>query len=194
MAHLVAPQNDARLHQGDIFRDVRVPVVTGIELRDDALIPKVELHSPSWVLVASQECDLEQDAAARATRDDPGREPSVRADKILRGVLIIPGWPEDQYIAGKYIDDLDTELNRGDRRRIRQHGDARRYYVASDELLELDPPEGLIFDMKLHSMVPARFGEEHWLDRRVATLDHPWKEHMSRAFVDFFGRVALPDE
>jgi len=105
-------------------------------------------------------------------------------------MVVIPGWDEDDVSSGRYLDTA-PEIRRSALEALRRNENPRLYHVKSqDGLLVGD----VVFDMNLFSTVPPAFAEAHWTGNRVAALQSPWREHMSRHFTNYLSRIALEGE
>jgi hypothetical protein len=141
---------------------------------------RVDLETYRFAVVVNQDCDLEQDHAARALGS---------ADKLLPSVLFLPAVP---------FEDLRAALDRDIWRRIAKNKDERYQFlqrvVAEDDAQNEGLP-ALGIDFKRCFTIPTdellfRFREANaWRRTRLTT---PWAEQLSSRFAYYYARVALP--
>ena len=173
------------LESGLILRDVKLP-----EYRRDA--EGQVLHSPTdfdWLVVVSQECDLERDRKdRRKKRDDAG---FTKESNLLRIVFVCPAFPEERVLSGNYVPGARRWGHRDSALLKKRDGDERYH--------RLRPFEGrfdqLLVDFKLVTGAhPTYLGS--WIDSRpesaVATLVPPFRDRLIQRFVGYLGRIPEP--
>lgn len=187
--HLAPPPAGSRMHQGDLIRDVEVPLLVGTQTRDGERAPLVELRKVPWLMVGAQDCDLELDFLARNNLPASEGGTPVSGDKTIWGMLVAPGWPAEDVYAGVYVDGV-SRIPNARKLAIERHDAPRFYHVGTDDLTE---HQALVFDLKYFSTVPPAWAEAEWHGARVARLNSPWREHMLQHITNYLGRVALPE-
>lgn len=134
-----------------------------------------------YVVVLSQDCDLEQDYARRA---------NGATDNLLASILFCAAAPAD--------DDFrhGVGLNSNEWKKVRQNNDPRFHFIraaaADVDAAAMGFPE-LVVDFKQHFAVPtleAYYAIE--TARRRCRLVTPYVEHLSGRFTAQLSRVALP--
>lgn len=177
------------LEHSAIYRSVELPEVraTGGEQAQVAL-----RHYP-WIVVLTQECDLQFDGLAR--RGMPlkeGAEP-VKKHNVLSGILLCPAFLQEHVLAGIYVEEA-KKWSGIEKKILLQNRDERYHLLPAGEGLL---PESLVLDFKLitscHPDYLQAWVDEHQ-DSVVAVLNTPWKERLTQRFVNYFGRVAEPEE
>jgi len=177
------------VEQTAIIRDVAVPEVR--ERQDDRA--SVSYTRYSWLVILTQDCDLQFDRLARRGEPlRPGGAP-IKRDKLLRSILACPAFAQDRVLAGTYLED-GTKWN-SDERKTLLRNQADRYHVLTQEEPSLTAP--LILDFKLILAVHPEYLEQ-WVGQNpesvVAVLNAPYRDRLTQRFVNYFGRIAEPDE
>jgi hypothetical protein len=146
-----------------------------------------EIRHP-YAIVATQDCDLEQDFNAR--KSQPSTDKSV-ADKLIPNVLLLEAISVTELLANLSGSDI--------RKRVRQNKDERYHVLQKVEAR--DDAEGaglpsLGVDFKRFFTVPT---DELYVQlrsnaKRRTCLASSYLEHLSNRFAAFQSRVALPVE
>lgn len=147
---------------------------------------EVEFIRHPYALIISQDCDLDQDFAARfPTVGEP------ELDKFLPNVLFC------EASTAEAIYGLTRPKGRDIWKRILQNNDQRYHFLqrvqSSEDALALGLPE-LCIDFKRHFSIPT---DEVYARLRLGTkrrsqLLSPYLEHFASRFSHFLSRVALP--
>lgn len=176
------------IEQTAILRDVPLPEVhfrAGEEAR-------VSLTKYSWLVVLNQECDLRFDHLARAGEPSRAGGSPVKKDKLLRSMLLCPAFPQDRVLAGTYIQDATKWA--GNEKRMLEQNRHERYHSLPAEGPMTEP---LMLDFKLivaaHPDYLEQWVEEH-PESVVAVLCPPYRDRLIQRFVNYFGRIAEPEE
>jgi hypothetical protein len=176
------------IQQTAILRDVPLPEVhfrTGEEA-------SAILSSYPWLIVLNQDCDLQLDRLARAGEPLRAGGPPVKKDKLLRSVVLCPAFPRDHVLAGTYVEDA-TEW-RGTQKDILLQNRHERYHVLPVEGPVTEP---LVLDFKLIAAVHPDYLQQ-WIEQHpasvVAVLCPPYRDRLVQRFVNYFGRIAEPEE
>lgn len=152
----------------------------------------VSLTRYSWLVVLNQECDLQFDQLARAGEPLRAGGSPVKKDKLLRSVVLCPAFPRDHVLAGTYVEDA-TEW-RGTHKNILLQNRHERYHVLPVEGPVTEP---LVLDFKLIAAVHPEYLQQ-WIEQHpasvVAVLCPPYRDRLIQRFVNYFGRIAEPEE
>jgi hypothetical protein len=177
-----------RIEQTAILRDVLLPEVHF--RRDEGA--SASLTRYSWLVVLNQDCDLQFDRLARAGQPLRPGGPPVNKDKLLRSVVLCPAFPQDHVLAGTYVEDA-TEW-RGTQKDILLQNRHERYHVLPAEGPVTEP---LVLDFKLITAVHPEYLQQ-WIEQHpasvVAVLCPPYRDRLIQRFVNYFGRIAEPEE
>jgi hypothetical protein len=148
--------------------------------------PEMEEIRHPYVIVVTQDCDLEQDHRARTSAESP----AIPIEKLMPNILFVQAVTWQELIAG-------LPKGKDIMKRVMQNKD-ERYQVIE----QIDAPvdaagEGvpaLGVDFRRCFTVPT---DEVYVQlssnaRRRCRLNSPYLEHFSKRFADFLNRVALP--
>jgi hypothetical protein len=174
---------EPRLHQGDILRDVVVleRVVEGEEGLE------IQNRTLPYVVVLTQDCDLEQDFCSRA---DPNR---MDCDKFLLTVLMCPAYPAAKLREGTHLgDEHPMQRLNGDLWKRAKANQSYRYHFLETET-SVQVPE-LVLDFKQYFTLPRDEACKYAVaPHYVATANAIFRENLCRRFADYLTRIALPE-
>ncbi len=178
-----------RLHQGDIFRDLTIDLQKRADEGSTDIVV-VEYLLPYCVLV-TQDCDLEQDWVNRAEKR------TIKRDKYLRHLLLLPAYPAEQLRTGTHIKDNPEDsawvmetFNSEKWRLVISNQNARYHYIAGDSELQL--PD-LAVDFKHYTTIPRDQMYERAGELYRGTISALFREELSNRFAHYLSRIALPD-
>jgi hypothetical protein len=181
---LYAPSQGGPLRQGEILSDlIETRTVSGSK----GQAPQVDLVSHPYVVVLSQDCDLDLDFQARNSPEAV----SHPDDKLLPSVLLCQATSAT---------DLRSHLSDSQIwKQITQNKNKRYQYLRSVPA-EVDALGTGIFDLGIDFKRYFATSTEHvYLQlqgpaKRRSKLQSPYLEHLSSRFAYFLSRVALPEE
>lgn len=184
---IYAACDEEQLRQGEILSDL-----TQVKLDVDSLGRNepafIEVSHP-FVIILTQDCDLESDYRARKSEDDP--------IKFLPSVLLCPLREADETKRPG-----PQKLNRDMRNQVHNNKNERYHYLRAVEEHQDVGRRGLhatILDFKRYFTIPTdelyrRLSDDADIVRRRCRLNTPFAEHLSCRFFYFQMRVALPEE
>lgn len=170
-------------------------VLKGAEIPEYKFGPEgAAQHSPTvfeWVVVVSQQCDLERD---KADRDAAVADPNfTKQSNLLRMVLVCPAFPLSSVQSGTYLSGA-KHYNGAEKRLLDRDGEERYH------LLRPEPPalaEPLVVDFRLvtgaHPAYLRRWLSDH-LTSGVCVLLPPYRDRLIQRFVGYLARIPEPDE
>ena len=176
---------NSRIHQGDIFRDVILTEDVSVE--PDAI--GVKRQEFQYIVVLSQDCDLEQDFDNRSKLD------SQTHDKYLQNILFCPAYVVTDFKEGSHLKGLNLNMHRWESRdswkKITQNMHYR--YHRLQPFGDLQLPE-LIIDFKHYATAPRDIIYRSGIrNNYLGTLAELFRENLSSRFAHYLSRVALPD-
>lgn len=179
----------SKIQQAAILRDIDIPEVRTEPGRRAVMTPS----RFAWLVVLTQDCDLELDHHARkGTSPRRGGSPVAR-DKMLRTVLLCPAFPTGEVLDGTYLRPIQSRTWAAVEKKILLQNRDERYYVL--EPYEPFLAESITLDFKLVVGTSAMY-LERWIrnhrESRVAVLQPPYRDHLAQRFAYYFTRVALP--
>ena len=176
--------SDARLCQGDILRDVTLLETTQKFGSDD--LDVFERTLP-YVVVLTQDCDLEQDEKNRT--DDKKQDD----DKFLQSVLLCPAYQSLSVRAGTHLEGLGLKMqsiNRANWNLVEQNTSPRYHFLPEEPSAQL--PE-LVLDFKQYFTSPRAFMYTRYKANYVTTLGPLFRESLSLRFANYLSRIGLPE-
>lgn len=176
-----------RINQGDIFKNI-THIETWEESGDELKISRI--HYP-YIVILSQDCDLEVDALVRSQKVD---------DKALVSVLAAPLYNFDQFLSGEHLQYLEIkargiikENKKGnlttEYKRL-TNNETPRYHI-----IEF-PPEAklvkLIVDFKHYFSISSDYLQKVRVSNFEYPLDFLYREKLSQRFANYLSRIGLP--
>ncbi len=175
----------ARLCQGDILRDVRLLEPTTSPGSEEIDVAKRDLP---YVVVMTQDCDLEQD------QDNRSNEKKQDDDKYLQAVLLCPAYQSLKVKTGTHLEALGLKMQQikisRDWDLLKQNSLPRYHFLPEEPGIQL--PE-LILDFKHFFTSPRAFMYMRYKTHYVTTLGPLFRESLSQRFAYFLSRIGLPE-
>jgi hypothetical protein len=175
---------DQRVCQGDIIRDVEY-----LEHVDekDGILELSKIHFP-FVIVLTQDCDLEQDHTFRT-------QTKQTRDKWLISVLIAPIYNAEHVFGGEHLLDIDIkseQINKKgtDGKSLIRNQKPRYHYLEFPSNIPIVPS---VVDFKHYFSVPVNYLCELKKTNYVCTVSELYRENLSQRFAAFLSRIAFPD-
>ncbi|MBI2912768.1 MAG: hypothetical protein HYY03_02470 [Chloroflexi bacterium] len=190
------------VEQTAILRDCELPEVratatdvAAADVEDTAERAKAEVAFVPypWLVVLTQECDLQFDRLAREGAPAPGAKEPVKKHNLLRSILLCPGFPQDHVLAGTYVAEA-RRWGSDEKKILLRNGEDRYHMLPAEEPFLAEP---LILDFKL-TVAAAPDYVYNWVqqypDHVVAVLNTPFRHRLVQRFVNYFARIAEPEE
>lgn len=184
MPSLYVQHNSPFLRQGEIINNLlefKLQIPEGNSIDDVRGGAKIDQILHPYVIVVSQDCDLEWDYKARSGE--------VSDDKLLTHILFCALFTQDEVRSR-------SKLSTEPWRRTRQNQDERYHYLIEAPVHDAENslPE-LIADFKSTFSLPNEFVA--WLVStgqitRKGSLSSPYLEDFMHRLYSFLGRVATP--
>ena len=188
---LKRPNPVCRPAQGDIYTDISVPIVGQVEInaQGETEVLEADIIVLDYVVVLSQECDLEQDYTDRERAIDVH-------DKYVQTVLIAPAYLAENLRAGEHLAaSLGQKMQKinSDMWKIIKNNKNERYHFI-DACVELNVPE-LVIDFKhMYTLSRTYFYQSVLAKKYYASLAYLSRELLSQRFCNFLSRIGLPDK
>jgi hypothetical protein len=175
--------NFERVLQGDIYKDIEYPI---LETDEKNAVNKLKLITTQYLVVLSQDCDLEQDYKDRSNENG-------KQDKHLDYILAIPLFLASSLKNGTHLSDLgyiSESFGSKDWDKIASNQNSRYHYLMLYE--EFQVPE-LVADFKRYVTIPRSVLYSLRTSKYLATMDTLFRENMSQRFANYFSRIGLPE-
>ncbi|MDO9591969.1 MAG: hypothetical protein Q7I98_02110 [Erysipelotrichaceae bacterium] len=187
---LKRPAPIIRPAQGDIYSNVAIPFVGAIISSTDGAPEGIdgEIIVYEYVVVLSQECDLDQDYKERSTKADD-------QDKHLQALLCAPAYLAVQLRTGTHLEKINLQMQKINSERwknIKSNKNERYHYITGSPAINV--PE-LVIDFKhMYTLARSYFYDNILPEKYVASLAYISRESLSQRFCNYLSRIGLPDE
>lgn len=173
----------SRLKQGDIIRDVEFLESMSEE---DGILELTKISFP-FVIVLTQDCDLEQDHKSRTNEQ-------TTQDKLLLSALVAPLYNAEHVFEGKHLSELQIASQRITKRRtpgkdLRHNNNPRYHYLEFSSKVPLVP---LVIDFKHYFAARVTDLESARAQRLAYSVGPLFREAISQRFAAFLSRIGLP--
>jgi len=179
----VRREQGGRLCQGDVLREVRF-LERVRESDGDLTISTIVFP---FVVVLSQDCDLEHDSGSRD-------EERPNHDKWLLSALVAPLYNAEHLFEGSHLSELSRRMqqvqSKTTKRHIRNNEIPRYHYFEFPEDARLAP---LIADFKHYFSVPVEMLHKHRRSHYVCSIEPLFREALTARFAGFLSRIGLPE-
>jgi hypothetical protein len=185
-----------RICQGDIFKDVEIPVVNAKASNKG----EVESVDFDFLVVLSQDCDLDTDinnhASLKENKFDDFKKAHPIAgenDKFLHSILLCPAYLIEEFKNGDHLKkNLGYKMDKITSKRwdqIKINQNPRFHHL--DKFTDLQVPE-LVIDFKHYYTMSRDSAYNILLGQYVATTNELFREFLSQRFSFYLSRVGLP--
>ncbi len=183
----VRKQNINRIRQGDIFKQIEyieyVSEVNGIIEVSKILFP--------YVIVLTQDCDLQQDFTFRWAK----RRPKDNQDKLLLSVLVAPLYNAEHVYSGDHLSDLGLKMQFISKKKtpgknLRNNIMPRYHYIEFPPNIPIVPS---VIDFKHYFSVNLEYLKKVKNEKFVCNIAPLYREDISQRFAAFLSRIGLPD-
>jgi len=179
--------NELRIQQGNIFADIDC-IVSAAIINGEPSISKIPYK---YVVVMSQDCDLEQDHRVRFT------DGANNMDKLLTNVIVVPMYNYEHFIRGNHLADLQMKMadhflseKKSPNKELRSNNNPRYHYLEFDKSTLI---VNSVVDFKHFFTVGINYLYGIMEDSRKYTIDILYRERLSQRFADYLSRIGLPD-
>lgn len=184
--HQINTSNSPRVRQGDIFPSVPY-YESYVEANGEFTLT---VYDFPYVVVLTQDCDLEQNMNARNKLTDYA-EP-VENDKHLISVIVAPLYNAEHLFSGEHLSEIgiaSQRFNSGLKKAVLSNQNARYHYIEFDDSVVL--PISII-DFKHYFSVSLNWLEGN-ITRRICGLNPIYRELVSQRFSNYLSRIGLPN-
>ena len=177
-------RNNGRVYQGDILRDM---LLLEMQYADDigSKYNVVEKNVP-YIVVLTQDCDLEQDFNNRNQISD-------KHDKYMESILVCPAYLAEEFRGGNHLEEFGLKMEKWNSKRYKQIKTQNNYRY---HYLDGYPPyqiPNLVLDFKHYYTIPRDviyFAKEN--GHYLTSLRQLFREDLSHRFSFFLSRIGLP--
>jgi hypothetical protein len=181
----VATKSLGRISQGDIFRDIECIEYVA---EKDGVLEVSKIVFP-FVVVLTQDCDLEQDARYQTGEGTPSTD-----DKKLFSALVVPLYNAEHVYQGQHLSDLDLTMEPINKvktpgKTLRDNERPRYHYLSFPDNV---PIVASIADFKHYFSVNLAYLQELRQKHFVCRLSELYREDLSQRFAAYLSRIGLP--
>ena len=153
-------------------------------------VVEISTISFPYVVILTQDCDLEQDYKVRwARKQQPKNE-----DKRLFSALVAPLYNLEHFVAGEHLSEIGMEMRkvngRTETRHLKNNMLPRYHYLDFDSKAPLVPS---VVDFKHYFSVNIEYVKRDLASKFVCRLGPLHREDLSQRFSAFLSRIALPE-
>lgn len=179
----VEPQE--RIVQGDIIGDVEFVEYVKEE---DGILEVSKIVFP-FIVVLTQDCDLEQDHSFRSDSSKPNQ------DKWLISVLVAPLYNAEHVYTGEHLSAINIKSQEISKKKtpgtlLRQNTNPRYHFLDFTDDILIVPS---VVDFKHYFSVPVPYLREVKRKNFVCTVSELYREDLSQRFSAFLSRIGLPE-
>ena len=184
--HQVEIAASNRVRQGDIFSNV--PYFESYVEKDGQF--QATIFEFPYVVVLTQDCDLEQNKSARAGQS--AASDMIQNDKHLISIIVAPLYNSEHLFAGEHLKEIGVATQRFNsdlRKRVISNQNTRYHYIAFDSSVTL--PNSVV-DFKHYFSVSLGWLENQ-MSQRTCVIAPLYRELLSQRFANYLSRIGLPD-
>ena len=175
-------RNNNRLNQGDILEGLSI--VSAVFQAGDVIETRVTFP---YIIVMTQDCDLEQDYRSREKEDAKEEE-----DKFLQSILVCPAFVAEDLKEGNHLSEFGLKPLSipSERYRLVRSNQIKRHHFL-EESLRYKMPD-LIVDFKIYYTVPRDKIYEKSKEKNKVSIRNLFREDLSQRFSYYLSRIGLP--
>lgn len=184
-------ENRYRYHQGDIYRDFEC--LEYFELNGDDMV--FSLIKYNYVIIMSQDCDLNQDYNLRKEIKEKSDNRNVYYGNELSNILVVPLFNFEHFIGGSHLSNLGKNINTtylksDSAKKALTNNNNPRYHYIDFSGNELMIPS--IMDFKQYFTVSTEYAYARFKGDYVCSVCELFREQISQRFANYLSRIALP--
>jgi hypothetical protein len=175
-----------RICQGDIFKDIEF-IEYLLEYEGNIEISKILFP---YVIVLTQDCDLEQDFKFRWGKPKPTSQ-----DKYLLSALVAPLYNIEHVYAGDHLSEIGINMEAINAKRspgkyLRNNERPRYHYLEFPPVIPIVPS---VIDFKHYFSVNIEYLRNIKKTNFVCQVSELFREEISQRFANFLARIGLPE-
>lgn len=174
-----------RVSQGDIFKNVEYLE----HVKEDNGICEVSKIIFPYVVILTQDCDLQQDCKFR------NMKVTTSQDKLLLSVIVAPLYNSEHVFLGEHLSKLGLKVepikkNKTPGANIRSNQNPRYQYIEFSDDIQI--PTGII-DFKHYFTVNINYLNDIRDHNWVCQVCELYRESISQRFAYYLSRIGLPN-
>jgi len=177
-------ETSLRPQQGDILQ--RVTYLHWRFVEATPLRPPFFQVVLPYIVVLTQDCDLEQDFTKRVEEEEELQ------DHFLHTALVCPAYPSQKFREGTHLDNWQVKMSKPEHYNSSIKGNMHKRYHRLSEDKETGVPE-LILDFKHYYAIPMDVLYELYASKHYfAHINELFREDLSQRFSYYLSRIGLP--
>ena len=182
----VKKQKQARISQGDIFRDIDFIEYVS---EKSGIIEVSKIVFPI-VIVLTQDCDLKLDYKFRWSR-----QPVATQDKWLISVLVAPLYNVEHVYEGEHLSELTMKMEKINRKKspgnyLRKNEVPRYHYLEFPQDVDI---VSSVVDFKHYFSTNVNYLKKIKKTNFVCQVSQLYREEISHRFASYLSRIGLPE-
>jgi hypothetical protein len=183
--HIVNNEACKRVRQGDIFSNI--PYYESYNEHNGEF--ELNIYEFPYVIVLTQDCDLEQNASAREKISST--EYLVENDKHIISLLVAPIYNSENFVQGKHLEGIGikSQTQNSKLKKPIMNNQNQRYHnleFADDVVV----PNSVI-DFKHYFSISLSYLESNQ-KKRICGIEPLYRELISQRFSNYLCRIGLP--
>lgn len=178
--------NSRRVCQGDILKDVKFLEFVSFTSK------KGRLFTYPYLIVISQDCDLESDFGRKEVKLEITEEETQ--DHKLHTILVCPAYDINNFKKGDHLKSQHIKMRNFPEKeiiKVKNNKEYERFHYLHEEV-DLQIPE-LVIDFKHFYTIPRDIIYEQYEKSYLATMNILFRENLSQRFSNFLSRIGLPE-
>jgi hypothetical protein len=176
-----------RICQGDIFSNVEL--IEYADINKDGIVEISKISFP-YVVVLTQDCDLEQDFNSRLKTE------RANEDKHILSVIVAPLYNIEHVYGGEHLSELNFRMQtisskpgKSDNKFLRNNQNPRYHFFEFPGDIQI---VNSIADFKHYFTVNNNYLKSQKPDNYVGKIAELYREQVSQRFASYLSRIGLP--
>jgi hypothetical protein len=187
MINIVKEQVE-RVCQGDIFSNVEL--IEYADINKDGIVEISKISFP-YVVVLTQDCDLEQDFNSRLKTE------RANEDKHILSVIVAPLYNIEHVYGGEHLSELNFRMqtisskpSKSDNKFLRNNQNPRYHFFEFPDDIQL---VNSVADFKHYFTVNNNYLKSQKPANYVGKIAELYREQVSQRFASYLSRIGLPN-
>jgi hypothetical protein len=184
----ILKETTKRICQGDILSEVEL--IESAEINDEGIVEISKVQFP-YVIVLTQDCDLEQDY------DNRLKNPRANEDKHILSIIVAPLYNIEHVYQGEHLSELNLKMqqisnkpSKSDNKFLRNNQNPRYHYL---EFPDTIPIVNSVIDFKHYFTVNNLYLRKKKETNYIGKVADLYREQISLRFANYLSRIGLPN-
>lgn len=185
----VINEKTERVCQGDIFRDIEC--IEYADIKEEGILEISKINYP-YVLVLTQDCDLEQDYNNR------NEEKANNNDKHILSIIVVPLYNIEHVYLGEHLSELNLQMqsiskkpDKSDNKNLRNNQNPRYHFLDFSNDV---PIVNSVIDFKHFFTVNNEYLKRMKATNYICKIAELYREQISLRFSNYLSRIGLPNK